>query len=333
MSLAMSLKRTQTIDLIEWKDSFAESMVGRSHLLLEQVRVARRVADTECTVLIVGETGTGKELMAKAIHEASSRAKGPFVAINCAAIPDELLEDELFGHVTGAFSGAVSDRAGKVMKANGGTLFLDEIGELPPRSQAKLLRVLQERVVNPIGADEVHSVDVRIVCATHRDLRQMVNDGTFREDLLYRLTVIPLELPPLRKRDQDILEIARAFARTACERYHRPSVGFSAEAEIALIAHPWPGNIRELKNAVDRAVLLARGEVIDARDLGIEEIAAPAELEAPIETADLDLRKAIRKTELKLIEKALTKTGGNRTEAAALLGLNRTTLVEKLKKA
>jgi transcriptional regulator with PAS, ATPase and Fis domain len=324
---------TETIDLIEWKDAFAEAMVGESRSLLEQIRVAKRVADTECTVLITGETGTGKELMAQAIHSSSARSSGPFVAVNCAAIPDDLIEDELFGHIAGAFSGAVRDRAGKVVRAQGGTLFLDEVGELPARAQAKLLRMLQERVVTPIGSDEPTRVDVRIVAATHRDLMQMVRAGTFREDLLYRLNVIPIDLPPLRSRGPDILAIAMAFLRVACERFHRSFTGFTPAAERALIAHSWPGNVRELKNAIDRAVLLANGPEIDLADLGkLGELDVDRGAIAGESGADLDLKKALRKTELELIEKALEKAGGNRTEAAALLGLNRTTLVEKLKK-
>ena len=324
---------TETIDLLEWKDAFAVAMIGESRSLLDQIRVARRVADTDCTVMITGETGTGKELMAQAIHAASVRAEGPFVAVNCAAIPDDLIEDELFGHVAGAFSGAVKDREGRVVRAHKGTLFLDEVGELPARAQAKLLRVLQERVVTPIGSDELVEVDVRIVAATHRDLRNMVREGAFREDLLYRLDVIPIELPALRNRGKDIVEIATAFLAVARERYHRPVTGFSRSAELAMIAHTWPGNVRELKNAIDRAVLLARGALIEPCDLGLA-VPQPARAEErPQATGDLDLKKALRRTEIALIERALSKTGGSRTEAAALLGLNRTTLVEKLKKA
>ncbi len=326
---------TETIDLLDWKDSFADEMVGESRSLLDQIRVARRVAETDCTVLITGETGTGKELMAQAIHCASVRADGPFVAVNCAAIPDDLIEDELFGHVAGAFSGALKDRAGTVMRANNGTLFLDEVGELPPRAQAKLLRMLQEHIVTPIGSDEPQHVDIRIVSATHRDLAQMVREGTFREDLVYRLNVIPIDLPPLRNRGQDVLEIATSFLRLASIRYKREVIGFSPAAKRALVNHPWPGNVRELRNAVDRAVLLSRADQIEPKDLGLAEADGPMtdviEDEVTL-TADLDLKKALRKTEIELIEKALEKTGGNRTEAAALLGLNRTTLVEKLKK-
>jgi transcriptional regulator with PAS, ATPase and Fis domain len=322
---------TQTIDLLGWRDDFADDMVGGSRELLDQIRIARRVAGTECTVLITGETGTGKELMARALHSASERREEPFVAVNCAAIPEDLIEDELFGHVAGAFSGAVKDRPGRVVSADGGTLFLDEIGDLPARAQAKLLRVLQERVVTPVGSDEAIEVNVRIIAATHRDLGLMAREGGFREDLLYRLNVIPIELPPLRSRGTDIVAIAQSILRSACERYRRSSLRFSREAERALVAHVWPGNVRELKNTIDRAVLLARGEQIEAKDLGLSVQVEHVDT-SDVEGDDLDLKRALRKTEIELIEKALEKTGGNRTEAAALLGLNRTTLVEKLKK-
>jgi transcriptional regulator with PAS, ATPase and Fis domain len=322
----------ETTDLLEWKDAFADAMVGESRSLLDQLHIARRVADTDCTVLITGETGTGKELMAQAIHAASGRAEGPFVAINCAAIPEDLIEDELFGHVAGAFSGATKDRAGRVARAHGGTLFLDEVGELPPRAQAKLLRVLQERVVTPLGSDEQIQVDVRIVAATHCDLLEMVREGAFREDLLYRLNVIPIELPPLRARGPDIVAIATTFLRAACEKFRRKHTSFSSAAEQAMTAHSWSGNVRELKNAVERAVLLARGSAIEASDLGLASVQPRAATTEALDDGDFDLKRALRRTENGLIEKALIKAGGNRTEAAALLGLNRTTLVEKLKK-
>jgi transcriptional regulator with PAS, ATPase and Fis domain len=322
---------TETVEMLAWKEDFAQDLVGSSRPLLDQLKVARRVADTDCTVLITGETGTGKELLAHALHAGSARREGPFVAINCAAIPDDLIEDELFGHVAGSFSGATKERAGKIAKAHGGTLFLDEVGELPARAQAKLLRVLQERLVTPLGADDPIEVDVRILVATHRNLEAMVAEGTFREDLYYRLDVVSVDLPPLRERGRDIVELALEFLHSAARQYNRNVTGFSAEAEVALMQHDWPGNVRELKNAVDRAVLLARSHTIAAGDLGLtrgEDTSA-----TDIATSDLDLKKALQRTEHKLIEKALEKTQGNRTEAAALLGLNRTTLVEKLKRA
>jgi transcriptional regulator with PAS, ATPase and Fis domain len=268
--------------------------------------------------------------MARALHAASDRKEAPFVAVNCAAIPDDLIEDELFGHVAGAFSGALRDRAGRVASADRGTLFLDEVGDLPARAQAKLLRLLQERVITPLGSDEPITIDVRVIAATHRDLAQMVREGAFREDLLYRLNVIPIELPPLRSRGSDILDIARSLLRAASVRFRRAVAGFSADAERAMIAHGWPGNVRELKNAVERAVLLAKGDEIEASDLGLD--CKREREQEDVSSDDLDLKRALRKTELELIEKALERTGGNRTEAAALLGLNRTTLVEKLKK-
>jgi two-component system response regulator AtoC len=325
---------TKTIDLIEWRDTFAAEMVGSSRTLLDQVRRARRVADTDCSVLITGETGTGKEVMARAIHAASPRGEQPFVAINCGAIPEELIEDELFGHAAGAYTGAEKARRGRIASAEGGTLFLDEIGELPPRAQVKLLRVLQERVIQPVGSDEAIAVDIRVLAATHRDLRQMVADKQFRDDLLYRLEVIPIRLPPLRERGPDIIEVAEVFLEAAAHRFRRNVSVLSPEAIAAIEAHEWRGNVRELHNAIERAVLLGRGPAISPADLGLPEAAPPAEPAGPVPaTEDLDLKRSLREREQQLIRIALQKTNGNRTEAAALLGLNRTTLIEKMKKS
>jgi transcriptional regulator with GAF, ATPase, and Fis domain len=255
-----------------------------------------------------------------------------------------MIEAELFGHARGAFTGAVATRGGRIAAADGGTLFLDEIGDMPLAAQAKLLRVLQDRTIMPVGADEPVTVDVRVVAATNRDLEQMVADGTFRGDLYFRLSVIPVHLPPLRERGQDVILLANAMLRGACERNGRSAEGFAASGERALLGHGWAGNVRELGHVVERAVLLKRSGRIGEEDLRLSlrprKAAAQAPAPAPVSPAKaeptaepgLDLKRAIEQVERQLIDEALQRTNGNRTEAAALLGLNRTTLVEKLRK-
>jgi len=235
-------------------------------LLYERIR---KVAPTESTVLVLGESGTGKELVARALHEQSGRAGAPMISLNCAAIPDSLIESELFGHEKGAFTGAGSARQGLVEAANGGTLFLDEIGELPLEAQARLLRVLQEGEIRRLGAVETRKVDVRLVAATHRDLRQLAQTGRFREDLFYRLNVVNLTLPALRDRGDDILELAERLLERACVKLQKIRLRFSDAALAALAAHHWPGNVRELENAVERAVILADGEEITPESLAL----------------------------------------------------------------
>ncbi len=337
----------------DWRARFAPSLVGEDPRIVEILEMVRDVASTDTTVLVTGESGTGKELIARALHAASDRANGPFVAVNCASIPESLVESELFGHVRGAFTGALAPREGRLCTADGGTLFLDEIGDMPLAAQAKLLRVLQDRSVTPVGADRPVPLDLRIVTATHRDLEAMVDEGTFRADLFFRLTVLTLELPALRERSGDILAIATTFLKAANERLGRQVLGFDASAEDALCAQSWPGNVRELANTIERAVLLKREGIVTARDLQLgrksprasQRLVAvtgplrsvPMPSSAPAApcaaSADnLNLRAAIDVVERQLIVQALERSHGNRSEAAALLGLNRTTLVEKLRR-
>ena len=245
-------------------------MVGSCAQMLELFRRIRKVARTNSSVLIQGESGTGKELVARALHEASSRRESNLISVNCAAIPENLIESELFGHEKGAFTGASSTRTGLIEAANNGTLFLDEIGELPLEAQARLLRVLQEHEIRKVGSVQSQKVDVRLVAATHRDLKQFVREGRFREDLFYRINVMPLDLPPLRERGNDILELAdRILART-CERLGMETMTFSADAIQAITTYPWPGNVRELENAIERAVILTEDNEIAISLLGLD---------------------------------------------------------------
>jgi len=311
-------------------------VVGRSEGLLDVFRVIDRVADTNCTVLVTGESGTGKELVARAVHESSQRAPCPFVAVNCGAIPEALLESELFGHAKGAFTGAHASKAGRIAQAQGGTLFLDEIGELPLALQVKLLRVLQTREYSPVGDTRVLRADVRIVAATNIDLEQAARAGTFREDLYYRLNVIHVSVPPLRDRVGDVPILAEHFLSLARQRTARQSIrGISAAALQLLEQYAWPGNVRELENTIERAVLLARGEEILPRDLPARVCGLPSEQRpgaSRLPDAGIDLRNAVESFENSLIRQALERTKWNKNQAARLLGLNRTTLVEMLKR-
>jgi DNA-binding NtrC family response regulator len=303
-----------------------DDLIGTSPAMRSVQKSIGMLADSEATVLITGETGTGKEVVARALHRHGSRAVRPFVAVNCAAIPADLLESQLFGHVRGAFTGAVSDRAGSFRDANGGTLFLDEIGDMAPALQAKLLRVLQERVVTPVGGKPV-AIDVRILAATHQDLAARVRAGAFREDLYYRISVVPLHLAPLRERLADILPLAEHFLALAAGRGAAKSL--TAEAASRLLAHPWPGNVRELRNAMERAAALARGPGITAGDLAFLQAEAPQE---STDWLDGTLPEAIARLELAMIRRALAATDNNRTEAARRLGIHRQLLYEKLRR-
>lgn len=301
-----------------------DELIGSSEAMRTVQKTIGMLADSNATVLITGETGTGKELVARAIHEHGHRRAKPFVAVNCAAIPSELMESELFGHLRGAFTGAASDRKGAFRDAEGGTLFLDEIGDMGLAMQAKILRALQERVVMPVGGRPVR-VDVRIIAATHRDLKQRVGDGSFREDLFYRLHVVPVQLPALRERIADIVPLAEHFlSRSGRKR-------LAADAAARLIRYSWPGNVRELKNAMERAAVLVRSDVITAADItffgdNVETVGAPSEW------PDEDLPSAIGRLEEMLIRRALARSAGNRAEAARLLGIHRQLLYIKMKR-
>ncbi|MDH5786562.1 MAG: sigma-54 dependent transcriptional regulator [Chromatiales bacterium] len=242
-------------------------MIGDSPSMREVFGRIDRVAPTDTTVLILGESGTGKELVARALHDKSSRRDGPLITVNCAAIAENLIESELFGHEKGAFTGAVTSHRGLVEAAHGGTLFLDEVGELPAEVQARMLRVLQEGEIRPVGATQSRRVDLRLIAATHRDLPQMVSDGAFREDLYFRLHVMEVQLPPLRERGDDITTLAEELLQRSCQRLNRPPLSFSGEAVEQMLHYPWPGNVRELENAIERAVILEEGEVIEAQQL------------------------------------------------------------------
>ncbi|HEV8549820.1 MAG TPA: sigma-54 dependent transcriptional regulator [Polyangiaceae bacterium] len=311
-------------------------VVGDSDVLVELYKVIDRVADTNCTVLITGESGTGKELLARAVHGASPRKNKPFVAVNCGAIPEALLESELFGHARGAFTGAVATKQGRIAQAEGGTLFLDEIGELPLALQVKLLRILQSRDYSPVGDTRTFQADVRIVAATNMDLEEAARNGTFRDDLYYRLNVIHLAAPPLRERMEDIPALAGYFLERARARAGRDRVTkISRQAAEMLCSYGWPGNVRELENTIERAVLLSGGTVIEPRDLPakLQGFAGSEPRTGPrLGDRGVDLRKAVETFENQLIRQALERTNWNKKRAAELLGINRTTLVEMLKR-
>jgi two-component system nitrogen regulation response regulator GlnG len=318
-----------------------ETLVGRSTAMVEVYKEVGRVARTEMTVLLMGESGTGKELVARAVHANSIRAKGPFITVNMAAIPKDLIESELYGHEKGSFTGAVERRPGKFELASGGTLFLDEIGELPIELQAKLLRVLQEREMDRVGGQRPLPVDVRIVAATNADLARSVEEGRFRRDLYYRLAVVPIRLPPLREREGDVVLLARHFTARYGEQLKGRAVTLSRDAEPLLLAHPWPGNVRELQNVIQRALLKLNGTRITSSDLvGLLPAAAHAErgLSGMVE-AVLDApapepgryQAALAAVEAPLLAAALARTKGNQLRAAELLGMNRNTLRERMR--
>jgi len=315
--------------------SSMQGVVGLSDSLVDVYRVIDRVADTLCTILITGESGTGKELVAKAVHKQSQRASKAFVAINCGAIPEALLESELFGHARGAFTGAHANKIGRIALAEGGTLFLDEIGEMPLSLQVKLLRVLQAREYSPVGDNRTLKADVRIVAATNVNLEAAVLAGTFREDLYYRLNVIHLAVPALRERSEDVPLLAQHFLSKAREKMAKiGTLEISRAAAQLLSEYQWPGNVRELENTIERAVLLCAGTSIEPKDLpqrvcglGTEKRITPR-----LPDTGIDLRNAVESFENQLIRQALERTKWNKKQAATLLGLNRTTLVEMLKR-
>jgi two-component system response regulator AtoC len=328
--LARENRRLRTELAQGWAPS---NLVGPSVPMQEVLRQLRKVAPQKTTVLLQGESGTGKELVARALHDLSPRAAFAFVAVNCGAIPSELIESELFGHVKGAFTDASRAKKGLAEEADGGTLFLDEIGELPLHLQPKLLRFLEDEEVRPLGDVRARKVNVRVVAATGRDLRRAVAAGQFREDLLYRLDVVAVRLPPLRERRDDVEPLAAHFlARHARLRPELPSLRLSDEAREALLAHRWPGNVRELEHALERAVVLAEGPVIREEDLPDSVRARPPSAGgATGEDGTLSVKRATRALEERLIRAALERTGGNRTRAAELLELSYRALLYKIK--
>ncbi len=341
--LAVTEERARKLEqrLASLRDELGErfgfhQILGRSPALREALARAEKVAPTETTVLLTGESGTGKELVARAIHHASPRAEGPFVAINCAALPETLLESELFGHERGAFTGADRQKAGRFELAAGGTLFLDEVGELSPAVQAKLLRVVQEREFERVGGRATLRADVRIITATNRDLGRAVGAGQFREDLFYRLNVFTVHLPPLRERGDDVLLLAAHLVRELAPKMGKGNARLSREVRDALLGHAWPGNIRELQNAIERALIMSDGGLITAAQLGITLRAAGAAREASdgarVQSETSPTADSLFEVEKRMVLDALEKTKGNKSRAAKHLGLTRFQLYTRLKR-
>jgi DNA-binding NtrC family response regulator len=297
-------------------------LIGRSRAMEEVIRRAELVAETKSTVLITGETGTGKELVARAIHDRSAQRSMPLIKVNCAAIPETLLESELFGHVRGAFTGATTSKKGRFALADGGSIFLDEIGTMSLTLQSKLLRVLQEREFEPLGAERTERVDLRVIAATNRDLRQMVAEGKFQEDLFYRLNVIPIEIPPLRERREDIPPLVEHFIRKHAQRTGRRFDRMDDALLAGLQQYDWPGNVRELENTIERAVVLSPGPAISARAISVLGAAAPQTSGLP----SLKLRQNIEWVERETIRRALDSSGGVKKDAAELMGISQRAL-------
>ena len=322
---------------LERRYSFT-GIIGRSRPMRDLFQLLETVSGTNSTILVTGETGTGKELVARAIHHNSPRRSGPFVALNCSAIPETLLEAELFGHVRGAFTGAVGTRVGRFEQAHRGTLLLDEVGTMGAPLQMKLLRALQEREVERIGDSRPIKVDVRVIAATNSDMAKLVSEGRFREDLFYRLNVIPVVLPPLRDRREDIPLLVQHFLERFCREFAppRPPMTVSQQAMRRLMAYAWPGNVRQLENALERAVALGAGRTqIEMTDLppDVQEMGpSPASAAFALPDGGLDLQAYVSDIERELIHQSLERSGGNKGRAALLLNLKRTTLVEKLKR-
>ncbi|MDO7896643.1 sigma-54 interaction domain-containing protein [Pseudomonas citrulli] len=300
-------------------------LIGKSAAMRKTCSMISKVVHSPFTILLRGETGTGKEVVARAIHDASQRRTKALVVQNCAAVPENLLESELFGYRKGAFTGADRDRAGLFDAANGGTLLLDEIGDMPLSLQAKLLRVLQEGEIRPLGANETHNVDVRIIAATHRDLKQLMKEGKFREDLYYRLAQFPIQLPSLRQRDGDVIELARHFADKACALLRRDPLSWSDAALDHLAAYGFPGNVRELKSVVERAVLLCEGSELLVEHFGLR-------IESPVERGRVSLRERMKQIERNLLIDGLRESGGNKARTARELGLPLRTLLYRLER-
>jgi two-component system, NtrC family, response regulator len=300
-----------------------DGIIAGSPDMLQVLKTVERIAPTDVSVLVLGESGTGKELVARAVHRLSRRAAGPFVPINCAAIPDTLLESELFGYEKGAFTGAIKQTIGKIESADRGTLFLDEIGDVPLGMQVKLLRFLQNRMIERVGGRKLIEIDVRIVCATNQNLDALIAEGRFREDFYYRLNEVAVRIPPLRERAGDSILLADFFLRRFAEDYARPLRAFAPAALTAIKEHAWPGNVRELENRVKRAVVMAEGPFVAARDLELaaDDDAAPS----------LDIRAARARVEREVLQLALAQSGSNLSQAAKLLGVSRPTLYDLLR--
>ena len=312
-----------------------ENIVGTSEPMMAVFSLIEKVADTDSTVLILGESGTGKELVARAIHYNSKRGSKPLITVNCGAIPETLLESELFGYVKGAFTDAYTTREGKFDAANGGSIFLDEIGDMSLKLQVKILRVLQDKRFEPIGSTKSHEVDVRIIAATNQDLELLVKNGRFREDLYYRLNVIPIRIPPLRERKSDIPLLVHHFLERIRTEEGRQVDGISDEAMRALIEYNWPGNVRELENLIERMSIMKTGGKIELSDLPdqiVKKCDAPLNASAHTDGEVISLKDAVSEYEAGLIRHALEKSGGNKNKAAKLLCINRTTLIEKIKR-
>jgi two-component system response regulator AtoC len=313
------------------KDNQFESILAKSREMLEIFRTISKIADFKTTVLVTGESGTGKELVARALHARSARRSAPFVAINCGAIPENLLESELFGHKKGAFTDAAADRRGLFEEAHGGTLFLDEIGELPLNLQVKLLRVLQEETIRRLGESKDVKIDARIVAATHRDLAADVKAGRFREDLYYRINVLPIAIPPLRSRRDDVNLLVDHFIARNNARLGTRTRGVSTEARKQLLEYSWPGNVRELENTIERAMVLSESDVLEATDLPERIRDALDPVQVQLASGELSIKRTTAAIEQILIRRALQKTKGNRTRAADLLELSHRALLYKIK--
>ncbi|MDX8390330.1 MAG: sigma-54 dependent transcriptional regulator [Mariprofundaceae bacterium] len=313
-----------------------QGLIGECDSIHRIRETAALLGNSDSTVLITGESGSGKEVLANMLHQSGNRAKKPFVSINCGAIPEELLESELFGHVKGAFTGAVRTRPGRFEVANGGTIFLDEIGDMSPMLQVKLLRVLQERCFEPVGTYQSTHIDVRVIAATHRDLEEEISAGRFREDLFYRLNVIPLELPPLRERGDDTLLLAEFFIERFNKSRHANIRGFNREARKAMLNYTWPGNVRELQNLIERIATLKRSGEVQAEDLPSKMFTQSDRIVQEFSSIDGDepiqLKDMVDEFERHLIVSALDRFDWNKNRAASFLSMNRTTLVEKIKK-
>jgi len=310
-----------------------DRLVWRSRAMEEIIELVRRAAPSRSNILLTGESGTGKELLARAIHQLSPRAEGPFVVVNTSSVPHDLLESTLFGHVRGAFTGAVATRRGLFELADGGTLFLDEIGTVPLPTQAKLLRVIQEREFIPVGGEHVVKVDVRIIAATNADLQAMVTEGSFREDLYYRLNVITIQLPPLRERKEDIPALVSFFLKRFGAENGKPNLTLSPQALDVLMAYHWPGNVRQLENVIERAVVLSQGPVIEPDLFPAEVLQPPVEpAEVAVPPEGLDLREAVNRYTKALIEASLARAGGVQRRAAQLLGVKPSTLNEMIRR-